>query len=107
MTAVPIAITIVAAMMPRQWNLRRRRNRLLYMPPYMLRAPISARVAALFRAREATTAAWTPEEQLTLDIAFAFKKVTIPGFRKALTEEDRFSIATSVVKPPEEAIARR
>jgi hypothetical protein len=32
------------------------------------------------------------------DIAFAFKKVAIPGFRKALTEEDRFTIAKTVVK---------
>jgi hypothetical protein len=30
-----------------------------------------------------------PDEQL----AVAFKKVTIPGFRKALKEEDRFAIA--------------
>jgi hypothetical protein len=29
-------------------------------------------------------ARWTPEEQLTFDIAFGLKKVTIPGFRKAL-----------------------
>jgi hypothetical protein len=27
---------------------------------------------------------WTPDEQLTFDIAFALKNVTIPGFRKAL-----------------------
>jgi hypothetical protein len=26
---------------------------------------------------------WIPEEQLTFDIAFALKKVTIPSFRKA------------------------
>ena len=30
--------------------------------------------------------------------AFAFKKVAIPGFRKALTEEDRFTIAKTVVE---------
>ena len=30
-----------------------------------------------------------PDERL----AFASKKVTIPGFRKALKEEDRFAIA--------------
>ena len=40
--------------------------------------------------------AWTIEEQLTFDIAFALKKVTIPGFRKALTEEDRFAIAQAI-----------
>jgi hypothetical protein len=40
--------------------------------------------------------AWTIEEQLTFDIAFALKKVTIPGFRKALTEEDRFAIALAI-----------
>jgi hypothetical protein len=40
---------------------------------------------------------WTPDE-LTFDIAFALKKVTIPGFRKALTEEDRFSIAKAVIE---------
>jgi len=32
-------------------------------------------------------AKWTLEEHLTFDIAFALKTVTIPGFRKALTEE--------------------
>jgi hypothetical protein len=32
---------------------------------------------------------WTPEEQLAFDIAFALKKVAIPGFRKASNEEDR------------------
>ena len=41
---------------------------------------------------------WTPDEQLTFDIAFALKKVTIPGFRKALTEEVRFSIAKAVIE---------
>jgi len=30
---------------------------------------------------------WTPEEHLAFDIAFALRKVTIPGFKKALTEE--------------------
>ena len=34
---------------------------------------------------------WTPDEHLTFDIAFALKKVTVPGFRKALKEEDRFA----------------
>ena len=33
-------------------------------------------------------AEWTAEELLRFDIAFALKKVTIPGFRKALTEDD-------------------
>jgi hypothetical protein len=36
---------------------------------------------------------WTRDEHLTFDIAFALKKVTIPGFRKALKEEDRIAIA--------------
>jgi hypothetical protein len=40
---------------------------------------------------------WTPEEQLAFDIAFALKKVTIPGFRKALKEEDRIAIAKTIV----------
>ena len=31
-------------------------------------------------------------------IAFAPKKVTIPGFRKALKEEDRFAIAKEVLE---------
>ena len=39
---------------------------------------------------------WTHDEHLTFDIAFALKKVTIPGFRKALKEEDRFAIATTI-----------
>jgi D-3-phosphoglycerate dehydrogenase len=41
---------------------------------------------------------WTPDERLTFDIAFALKKVTIPGFRKALTEEHRISIAKAVIE---------
>ena len=41
---------------------------------------------------------WTRDERLTFDIAFALKKVTIPGFRKTLTEEDRFSIAKAVIE---------
>jgi hypothetical protein len=40
---------------------------------------------------------WTTEEHLTFDIAFALKKVTIPGFRKELTEEQRFAIAGTVL----------
>ena len=40
---------------------------------------------------------WTPEEHLTFDIAFALKKVTIPGFRKGLKEEDRIAIAKTVL----------
>jgi len=42
-------------------------------------------------------AQWTPEEQLAFDIAFGLKKVTIPGFWKALKEEDRFAIAAAIV----------
>ena len=38
---------------------------------------------------------WTRDERLTLDMAFALKKVTIPGFGKALKEEDRMAIAPS------------
>ena len=34
---------------------------------------------------------WTPDERLTFDIAFALKKVTIPGFTRALKEEDRIA----------------
>ena len=41
---------------------------------------------------------WTPDERLTFDIAFALKKVAIPGFRKALTEEHRISIAKAVIE---------
>jgi hypothetical protein len=39
---------------------------------------------------------WTPEGQLEFDIALALKKVAIPGFRKALNEEDRFAIAQTI-----------
>jgi hypothetical protein len=39
---------------------------------------------------------WTPEEQLAFDIAFALKKVTIPGFRKALKEEDRLRYSRAI-----------
>jgi hypothetical protein len=42
-------------------------------------------------------ATWTPEEHLTFDIAFALKNVTIPGFRKALTEEHRIAIAKAIL----------
>jgi hypothetical protein len=48
-------------------------------------------------------AQWTPEEQLAFDIAFGLKKVTIPGFRKALKEEDRFAIAAAIVSVAVEA----
>jgi hypothetical protein len=41
---------------------------------------------------------WTPDERLTFDIAFALKKVAIPGFRKALTEEHRISIAKAITE---------
>ena len=43
-------------------------------------------------------AAWTRDEHLTFDIAFAPKKVTIPGFRKALKEEDRIAIAAMILE---------
>jgi hypothetical protein len=42
-------------------------------------------------------AKWTSEEPLTFDIAFALKKVTIPGFRKAMKEEDRIAIAKTIL----------
>jgi hypothetical protein len=42
-------------------------------------------------------ATWTIEEHLTFDIAFALKKVSIPGFRKALKEEDRIAIAKTIL----------
>ena len=41
---------------------------------------------------------WTLDEQLAFDIALALKKVTIPGFRKALKEEDRFAIAATIAE---------
>jgi hypothetical protein len=41
---------------------------------------------------------WTRDEHLAFDIAFALKKVTIPGFRRALKEEDRFAIAQTILE---------
>jgi hypothetical protein len=41
---------------------------------------------------------WTRNERLTFDIAFALKKVTIPGFRQALKQEDRFAIAATILE---------
>ena len=41
---------------------------------------------------------WTRDERLTFDIAFALKKVTIPGFGKALKEEDRMAIAQTILE---------
>jgi hypothetical protein len=41
---------------------------------------------------------WTRDERLTFDIAFALKKVTIPGFRKELKEEDRIAIAQTILE---------
>ena len=41
-------------------------------------------------------AAWTRDEHLMFDIAFALKNVTIPGFGKALKEEDRIAIAATI-----------
>jgi hypothetical protein len=43
-------------------------------------------------------AKWTLEDHFSFDIAFALKKVTIPGFRKTLKEEDRFAIAKTVLE---------
>jgi hypothetical protein len=43
-------------------------------------------------------ATWTLDEQLAFDIAFALKTVTIPGFRKALKEEERFAVAKTVLE---------
>ena len=40
---------------------------------------------------------WTRDERLTFDIAFALKKVTNPGFTKALKEEDRIAIAQTIL----------
>jgi len=42
-------------------------------------------------------AKWTLEEHLTFDIAFVLKKITIPGFRKAVTEEHRIAIAKTIL----------
>jgi hypothetical protein len=41
---------------------------------------------------------WTRDERLTFDIAFALEKVTIPGFTKALKEEDRIAIAQTILE---------
>jgi hypothetical protein len=41
---------------------------------------------------------WTPDDHLRFDIAFALKKVTILGFRKAITEDDRRAIAQVLVE---------
>jgi hypothetical protein len=41
---------------------------------------------------------WTRDEHLTFDIAFALKKVTIPGFGKALKEEDLIAIAPTILE---------
>jgi hypothetical protein len=43
-------------------------------------------------------AQWTPEQQHEFDIAFGLKNVTIPGFRKALKEGDRFTIGAAIVE---------
>jgi hypothetical protein len=43
-------------------------------------------------------AAWTRDEHLRFDIAFALKKVTIPGFRKAMKEDDRIAIAKTILE---------
>ena len=41
---------------------------------------------------------WTRDERLTFDIAFALRKVTIPGFRKELKDEDRIAIAQTILE---------
>ena len=41
---------------------------------------------------------WTRDERLTFDIAFALRKVTIPGFRKELKAEDRIAIAQPILE---------
>jgi hypothetical protein len=48
--------------------------------------------------KEVYLVVWTQDERLTFDIAFALKKVTIPGFRKDLKEEDRMAIAQTIVE---------
>jgi hypothetical protein len=50
------------------------------------------------RLKEASLVVWTRDERLTFDIAFALKKVTIPGFRKELKEEDRIAIAQTILE---------
>ena len=40
---------------------------------------------------------WTRDERLTFDIAFALKKVTIPGFAR-LKEEERIVIAEKILE---------
>src|SRR5262245_41099268 len=44
-----------------------------------------------------TMATWTTEERLTFDSAFALKKVSIPGFRKASKEAHRIAIAKAIL----------
>ncbi len=41
---------------------------------------------------------WTRDDYLRFDIAFALKKVTLPGFRKAVTEEDRMRMAATILE---------
>ena len=40
---------------------------------------------------------WTRDERLTFDIAFALKKVTIPGSHKELKDEERIAIAQTIL----------
>jgi hypothetical protein len=40
---------------------------------------------------------WTRDERLAFDIAFALKRVTIPGFPK-LKDEDRIAIAQTIIE---------
>ena len=39
----------------------------------------------------------TPDQLLVMDIAFSLKKITLPGFRRAVTEEDRFRMAATIL----------
>jgi hypothetical protein len=41
---------------------------------------------------------WTPDQQLHFDIAFSLKKVTLPGFRRAVAEEDRARMASVILE---------
>ncbi|HEY8276525.1 MAG TPA: hypothetical protein VIG52_05960 [Methyloceanibacter sp.] len=40
----------------------------------------------------------TRDQQLLFDFAFSLKKVTLPGFRRAVTEEDRFRMAATILE---------
>lgn len=55
-------------------------------------------VARQLAGKAQAMSSWTPKEHLAFDIAFALKKVTIPGFKKALTEDQRFAIAKTILE---------